>query len=164
MAIFGKLTSLESLFRKTLELEFLYTYLQSLLEKTHIHHQNLIQQEIGSVRHELDHGMHAMTIVYRPTEGVLETHRKYLDFLLVVQGSELVVFGDRGDLRVQNPYDAKQDQETYADDPNLSEVCMHAGMLGIFLDYDAHTTRSHHAQIVRKVVVKVPQELIKLKL
>ncbi|WP_233709721.1 YhcH/YjgK/YiaL family protein [Helicobacter salomonis] len=164
MAVFGKLDSLEPLFGKTLELESLYAYLHSVLEETHTHHQGLMQQEVGSFRRELTHGMHAMEIVYYPVHGVLETHRHYVDFLLVVQGSELVVWGDRHDLEVKNPYDAKLDQETYESSLDVSELRMRAGMLGIFLENDAHTTRPYNEQIVRKVVAKVPKDLIKLKL
>ncbi|WP_121020421.1 YhcH/YjgK/YiaL family protein [Helicobacter vulpis] len=164
MAIFGKLSSLAPLFGKTVELEFLCAYLQSVLDKAHPHHQSLMEQAVESVKRDLDHGIHAMQIVYHPTHGLLETHRQYIDFLLVVQGKEQVVFGDRADLCVQTPYDPKRDQETYADSPLLSAVCMHAGMLGVFLDYDAHTTRPISDDLVRKVVVKVPKNLIKLKL
>ncbi|WP_120945979.1 MULTISPECIES: YhcH/YjgK/YiaL family protein [Helicobacter] len=164
MAIFGKLCSLAPLFSKTVELESLCVYLHSALDQTHPHHQNLMQQEVGSLKLELDHGMHAMQIVYHPTQGVLETHRRFIDFLLVVQGCEMVILADRTDLCVQTPYDPNTDQETYQASPHLSQVCMHAGMLGVFLEYDAHTTCPLDAKLVRKVVVKVPRELVKLKL
>ncbi|WP_104578095.1 YhcH/YjgK/YiaL family protein [Helicobacter felis] len=165
MAIIGKLNTLEHLFRKTRELETLYSYLTNMLTSEHAWHQALRNQKEGSSKRPLEHGMHAMEIVYQPTQdGVLETHRAYVDFLLVVEGSELVLWNDITDLKVQDSYDASIDRQTYYAHSNPCAIPMHAGMLGIFMDYDAHTTRPMDSKLVRKVVAKVPKELIKLKL
>ncbi|WP_104750234.1 YhcH/YjgK/YiaL family protein [Helicobacter cynogastricus] len=165
MAVIGKLDTLEHLFRKTRELETLYDYLKNMLTSGHAWHQSLMTQKEGSTKRPLEHGIHAMEIVYQPTqEGVLETHRAYVDFLLVVEGSELILWSDITDLKVQDSYDANIDRQTYHAHSKPCAIPMHAGMLGIFMDYDAHTTRPIDSELVRKVVAKVPKELIKLKL
>lgn len=166
MAIIGKLDSLEPLFSKTVELEALYAYLKSMLNANHPHHKAFMQAGSGSFRYELEHGMYAMQIAYKPSKGVFETHRMHVDFLLIVQGCEILELGDRSDFVIQDAYDSAQDKETYSNNDRISEVCMRAGCLAVLFPYDVHTTSAHpqSPDLVQKVVAKVPTHLIKLKL
>ncbi|CCF79760.1 hypothetical protein HBZS_102080 [Helicobacter bizzozeronii CCUG 35545] len=166
MAIIGKLNSLETLFSKTLELETLYGYLASMLDTNHPHHQSLIQQQSESQRQDIAHGMHAMHIAYKPLGGVLETHRTYIDFCLVVRGREILNLSDSSDLSIQEGYDSVLDKQTYHNGGHSLEILLQAGWLAILFPTDAHTTSPHpqSLDLVHKVVAKVPANLVKLKL
>ncbi|BEG58167.1 Flagellar motor-switch protein [Helicobacter sp. NHP21005] len=164
MAVIGKLDSLAGLFSKTQELESLYTYLKQICDSKHPACQALLQRQVSSMTKELTAGMRAIEIVYNPELGTLETHREYIDFLLVVMGGEILHLADKTDLSVLAPYNPEKDQETYQHNSLCYQVPLHAGMLAVLFNHDAHTTEAKRPGLVYKVVVKVPASLVKFKL
>ncbi|CCM11872.1 hypothetical protein BN341_2270 [Helicobacter heilmannii ASB1.4] len=152
------------MFSKTQELENLYTYLKQICDPKHPSCQALLQRQVSSMFKELGSGMCAIEIVYSPELGTLETHKECVDFLLVVMGGEILHLGDKTDLSVLAPYNPEKDQETYQHNSLCYSVPLHAGMLAILFENDAHTTEAKKPGLVYKVVVKVPSSLVKFKL
>ncbi|WP_240329058.1 YhcH/YjgK/YiaL family protein [Helicobacter suis] len=164
MAVIGKLVSLASLFSKTQELESLYAYLEAMLDPASSKHQAFLQRKQGVVKQELVQGMSAAEIIYTPSLSLLETHQDHIDFLLMVQGSELLYLGDSTDLEVKQPYDSSLDKQTYKMSESCYSLRLDAGMLAILFSQDAHATAAHTKGLVYKIVAKVPTNLIKFKL
>ncbi|WP_104712678.1 YhcH/YjgK/YiaL family protein [Helicobacter cetorum] len=178
MAIFGKLSSLGHLFKKTQELEILHGYLKDAMQKDNEIHQRVLklpQNEEYQV--SLGHGMIAIEQSYclehakESNEGFFESHQKYVDFQLIIKGIEGAKVLDTSLMQIKTPYNESKDLVVYEPKNSLSFLCLEEGMLAIFFDSDAHALRFYDESFKRyameaifKVVVKVPKELIKLKL
>lgn len=90
-------------------------------------------------------------------EGVLETHRQYLDVQYVAKGQEIMGYAPLENLTTETPYNAEKDFEFYHLTPNTTPVCFCQGMFGIFYPQDAHMPGRHIETVenVCKVVFKV---------
>lgn len=174
MAIIGKLHSLEHLFQKTSELKSLYNYLNNCLQKNHIDHQNIINTPINTEeKFELSDGANGMYAILQsyplknPENAFYETHIKYIDFQLMVKGTEFFEIGDREDFEIKTPYNEEKDLIIYKKSSETSQIRLYQGMLAIFFDSDVHAgglDMNSSNSIVSKVVVKVPKTLVKIKL
>lgn len=174
MAIVGKLHSLEHLFQKTSELKSLYSYLNNCLQIDHINHQTIINTPTNTEKKvELSdeiNGMYAILQSYRlknPENAFYETHIKYIDFQLMVKGTEFFEIGDKEDFEIKTPYDEEKDLIIYKKNLKTSRIRLYEGMLAIFFDSDVHAGGldiDSSNNTVSKVVVKVPKTLVKIKL
>lgn len=174
MAIVGKLHSLEHLFQKTSELKSIYDYLNNCLQTNHINHQTIINTP-PNVEKKVDlsdgtNGMYAILQSYplkNPENAFYETHIKYIDFQLMVKGTEFFEIGDKEDFEIKTPYNEEKDLIIYKRSPKTSKIRLYEGMLAIFFDSDVHAggldIESSHST-VSKVVIKVPKTLVKIKL
>lgn len=174
MAIVGKLHSLEHLFQKTSELKYLYNYLDNCLEKNHTNHQDIINTPINVEKKvELSDGANGMYAILQsyplknPENAFYETHIKYIDFQLVVKGTEFFEIGDKEDFEIKTPYNEEKDLIIYKRSLKTSKIRLYEGMLAIFFDSDVHAGGldiESSNSTVSKVVIKVPKTLVKFKL
>jgi YhcH/YjgK/YiaL family protein len=116
----------------------------------------------GSHRVELGEGVFAIEQVYatKPrAEGFFESHRKYVDLQVVVEGDEAMEVIDAARIAVRDPYDPERDLVTYADTAEASRLRVGAGQATIFFPVDVHMPSlrvTAEPVLVRKVVVKIP--------
>ena len=178
MAVIGNLQSLNYLFKKTSALEELYAYLVSAADPTSTDYARITSMEVGERKLELGHGMFAIEQSYRlkdPSDPqiaeslIYESHRKYVDFQLMVRGSEVFALGDKGDFEILTHYDEVKDFIRYYPKARTSKILLSQNELAIFHPHDVHAgglalEGLEPASLVYKVVVKVPTELLKLKL
>lgn len=174
MAIVGKLHSLEHLFQKTSELKCLYNYLDNCLQKNHTNHQDIINTPINVEKKvELSDGANGMYAILQsyplknPENVFYETHIKYIDFQLVVKGTEFFEIGDKEDFEIKTPYNEEKDLIIYKRSLKTSKIRLYEGMLAIFFDSDVHAGGldiESSNSTVSKVVIKVPKTLVKFKL
>ncbi|AFI06224.1 YhcH/YjgK/YiaL family protein [Helicobacter cetorum] len=178
MAIVGALGSLGHLFKKTQELEILHGYLKNALQKdSEICQRILSLAQNKEHRVHLGHGMFSIEQSYclehaRESEkGFFESHEQYVDFQLIIQGTEGAKVLDRSQATLKTPYDEKKDLIVYEPACETSFLCLTKGMLAIFFENDVHALRFYDKSFERrmteaifKVVVKVPKGLIKFKL
>ena len=113
-------------------------------------------------RVELPGGCFAIEQAYlsklRP-ESFFESHRKFIDIQVVLEGEEAMELADIGRLVVSKPYDAERDLIVYADCADASVLRVKAGEATVFFPVDGHmpTLRTGSvASAVRKTVIKVP--------
>lgn len=111
---------------------------------------------------ELDGGVFVMEQAYETkprSEGFFESHRRYIDVQVVVEGEEIMELADASRMAVKEPYNSERDLIVYQDNPDASLLRMTAGEAAIFYPVDVHMPslrlRAQPA-LVRKVVVKVP--------
>ncbi len=112
-------------------------------------------------RIELAGGAFALEQVYQPkarADGFFESHRKYIDVQVVVEGEEQMELEDISRLVVAEAYNPERDFIKYADTAAASILRMRAGDTAIFFPTDGHMPSLHWrgAGLVRKSVVKVP--------
>lgn len=116
----------------------------------------------GSNRVELGDGVFAIEQVYETkprAEGFFESHRKYVDLQVVIEGDEMMEVIDAARIAVRDPYDPERDLVTYADTAEGSRLRVGAGQATVFFPVDVHMPSLRVATgpvLVRKVVVKIP--------
>ncbi|MSU22351.1 MAG: DUF386 domain-containing protein [Opitutus sp.] len=92
-------------------------------------------------------------------DAFFESHRKYVDVQIVLDGEELMEVGDIARMKARQPYNADRDLIVYEDSTEASLLRVHAGQAAVFFPCDVHmpTLRMRAAPVsVRKCVVKVP--------
>lgn len=170
MAIFGRLDTLSPLFGKTEELEYLQVYLHSLFKPDFL--SRIAPMQAGeNFQTKLDYGMFAITHCYTLKDranSFYESHRKYIDFQVVIEGFERYFIGNQDDFKVLNPYDENKDLVIYSPTQEISNILLKAQELCILFPDDVHSVgmgdSSEVGRLVKKVIVKVPQTLIKHRL
>ena len=96
-------------------------------------------------------------------DAVTESHRKYIDIQLVLQGEEIIRVNNIADLIVKQEYDAERDVIFYeTPSQNNEEVVLQAGMFCLLFPQDAHSPQIavKTPQSVKKVVVKIDKDLL----
>lgn len=118
-------------------------------------------------RYDLEDGMFAIVMSYPTRDSAtakLETHRKYIDIQVTITGAEGIEWFHRDELKVTEEYDKISDVEFY-EYPKLSKckVENYPGYFSALWPHDAHMPQLKVREIeeVKKVVVKVPVELLK---
>jgi YhcH/YjgK/YiaL family protein len=115
-----------------------------------------------SAKHELAGGVFAIEQVYytKPrAEGFFESHKKYIDLQVIIEGGEQMEVADISHLTVSEPYQAQQDLIKYADTTTASILKLAGGAAAVFYPTDGHLTTLRLdgiSQLVRKTVLKVP--------
>lgn len=112
-------------------------------------------------RVELADGAFALEQAYAPKprpEGFFESHRKYIDVQVIIEGEELMEVEDVSRLTVAEAYNPDRDFIKYADTATASVLRMHPGDVAVFFPEDGHmpSLQWRGPGLVRKTVVKVP--------
>jgi YhcH/YjgK/YiaL family protein len=162
MAIFGPLTTVRT---QTALLEWLqpaYAYLDELFTPGSPAQVKLKSLAVGETfRRELPDGNFALEQVYLTklrAQGVFETHRKYVDVQVILEGEEMMEVTHPASLTVRDAYNPDRDAIFYNDFTHGSVLRVRAGDAAIYFPEDAHmgALQVSGPQLVRKVVIKVP--------
>lgn len=89
-------------------------------------------------------------------ESVLETHRKYIDIQIPVDGADVIGWSPLAACRNGQGFEAEKDIEFF-DDEVQSWITVPARNFAIFFPEDAHAPGAFEGGI-RKIVIKVAQE------
>lgn len=163
MAQFGSLAQLAQQ-NNTPQFAAAFAYAAEALTPGSAVHARIAAMAAGTVgRVELAGGAFAMEQVYlaKPrAEGFFESHRKYIDVQVVVEGIETMEVEDIARLTVTQPYDAEKDFIKYGIEvPEASKLVVRAGEATLFFPADGHMPSLRiegKPALVRKTVVKVP--------
>jgi biofilm protein TabA len=165
MAIFGPLSTVRLQLGGQAQFTPAFAYVADLLDPESAAHDRIRQMEADSTgRIELADGAFVIEQVYqtRPRPEVFfESHRKYIDVQVIVEGAERMEVEDISRLTVSQPYLEERDLIKYADTAAASHLAMPAGNMAIFFPVDGHMSTLQPAigpVLVRKAVVKVPVE------
>ncbi|HEY2839157.1 MAG TPA: YhcH/YjgK/YiaL family protein [Pirellulales bacterium] len=118
---------------------------------------DLLRAEPG--RHEIDgDDVFALLQEYKTkpeTEGIWESHRRYMDVQYVIAGVERMGYANVRSLAPRDEYNAERDLIFH--DGEGSFVTVQAGMFTIFAPQDGHMPclAAGEPALVRKVVIKV---------
>lgn len=163
MALTGSLATLRA---QTARLEIFsaaFGYLDELFRAGSPAATRLRAAAVGAnQRIELSGGTFALEQVYLAkarADGFFESHRKYIDVQVVVEGEETLELAEISRLPVRQAYDAERDVIIYADYAGASLLRLGAGEAAIFFPADGHMPGLRSgtvANLVRKTVIKVP--------
>ena len=163
MALFGSLSTVRDQAPKTPGFATAFAYVQDLLRPGSVSHSRLRGLGSGkSQKTDLGDGVFAVEQVYETkprNDGFFESHRKYIDVQVMVEGEELMEVIDASRITVREPYVAERDLITYLDGPDASLLRSVAGQVAVFFPVDVHmpSLQLRSAPVlVRKSVVKVP--------
>lgn len=163
MAILGSFSAVRAQTVPSAVFSVAFAYVEDLLREDSAGRARLRGIAPGaSERIELGGGVYAVEQVYatkaRP-DGFFESHRKYIDVQVVVEGDEVIEVIDAARIAAKDPYNGDRDLITYQDTATASPVKLGAGEAAVFYPVDVHMPglRSGPAPaLVRKTVVKVP--------
>lgn len=111
---------------------------------------------------ELAGGVFVMEQAYESkvrAEGFFESHRKYIDVQIVLEGQETMELADITTIAARGDYNPEKDLLLYEDHPAASLLRMYPGQAAVFFPEDVHMPSLRigtEAVVMRKCVVKVP--------
>ncbi len=165
MAVFGSFATVRQQLGGQTRFDPALAYVGELLDPKSAAHRRIKEMAAGSTeRIELAGGAFVIEQIYqarlRP-EVFFESHRKYIDVQVIVEGVERMEVEDISRLTVSQPYLEERDLIKYADTAASSHLAMPAGNVAVFFPVDGHMSTLQPATgpvLVRKAVVKVPAE------
>lgn len=93
-----------------------------------------------------------------------EMHRKFIDIQLLIAGEEMIEYGlAQPNLALYDDYREEEDYQLTPQIEDKNEVVLKPNMFAIFLPYEPHKPGNcvnHNPKSLRKLVVKVPIELL----
>lgn len=97
------------------------------------------------------------------SQGIFESHRRYIDVQLCLSGSEIIAWAPTKTLKVKKPYVSKDDYALHHKPKHSLELLMTPGTFAVFFPEDAHMPKLSSGQNKRtkKIVVKVATKLVK---
>ncbi len=164
MALFGPLNVLRNQASGTKGFTIALAYALEAVRRGSVEHDRILSLAAGSSeKMELGEGVFAIEQVYQTkprSEGFFESHRRYVDVQVIVEGIEAMEAESTSRLSIDQPYLEERDLIKYADITSTSRLLVRAGDAAIFFPADGHMPGlrvvGEGAVLVRKTVVKVP--------
>lgn len=168
MAIIGKISSIQSQIKvnKT-HLDIISVYIADILSNISIINKRIRNLPIGSFNKvDLSEEIFALEQVFLTKDRedcFFESHKKYIDLQLLIEGEELMEYSDIEKLIVKVKYNDETDFIIY-DTPEkntTSKILLVSNDMAIYFPNDGHMglSKSTNVSIVYKTVIKVPCEL-----
>jgi len=164
MAIIGNLYKLEK-FLAEKNLSIVFEYFKQAIHKESAVHKRIFNLPVDSFEKvNLTEEIFALEQVFYTKdreECFIESHRKYIDFQLVLSGSEQMEYIDIDKLEIDKDYDEQKDLITYKLIDNTSKFLLQENDLAIFFPDDAHIglPKYQDSELVYKTVIKLPVDL-----
>lgn len=162
--IIGNIYKLEK-FLQEKNLEVVFTYFKGALDAQSEVHKRIFSLNAGAFEKvNITDNIFALEQVFytkRREECFIESHRKYIDFQLILSGVEQMEYVDIDKLEIENSYDESKDLIIYKLTDETSKLLLQSGDLAIFFPDDAHIglPMFQESKLVRKTVIKLPIEL-----
>lgn len=167
MAFLSNIDDISSMFKKSETLKILYDYLSSATDKSNDIYKRILMLDCsnGRAENKFDLGFDMVAIEQSYTlnnEGIFESHKKFVDFQLVVYGDECMEVGHIYNFNATNKYNEDRDVINYSRFSEVSKIFLYPKSLLVLFPNDIHAGGFRlKSDIVFKSVVKVPLELLK---
>lgn len=164
MALFGSLQTVKEQVGSHPGFAVAFSYLEDVFAGNSAAGARLRSIAVGETqRVELAGGAFALEQAYRSkarAEGFFESHHRYIDVQVIVEGEEWMEVIDRAHAAAAEPYVDARDLVKYADCSGASRLRLRAGDVAIYYPNDVHmpglAVDEGAGGLVRKTVVKVP--------
>lgn len=163
MAIIGSFATVRAQAPSSEGFTAAFAYVADLLDTGSAARSRLRGMAVGTTqRTELGGGAAAIDQVLATkarAEAFFESHRKYIDVQVVIEGEETMEVIDAGQIATQGEFQPERDLQLYQDTTRASIVRLGPGDAAIFFPADVHMPLLQPragAGAVRKTVVKVP--------
>lgn len=163
MALFGSLATVRAQAPRTPGFDTAFNYVEELLRAgspVQARARAVASGEAEKV--DLGGGAFVMEQAYETklrADAFFESHRKYIDVQVILDGEELMEVADIARMTQRQPYNADRDLIVYEDSSDSSLLRVYPGQIAVFFPADVHmpTLRIRSDGVaVRKCVVKVP--------
>jgi len=164
MAIIGNFFKLKEQF-KDKNLDIVFKYFSQAIDKNSLINKRIYSLPIGSFeRVNISDNIFALEQVFYTKDRkkcFIESHKKYIDFQLILSGIEQMEYIDIDKLTVDKKYDENNDLITYKFTDKTSKFLLEDNDLAIFSPEDGHVGLAKYldSTLVHKTVVKLPVEL-----
>ena len=116
--------------------------------------------EMKTGKHDINENMFVLLNEYETREnklGILEAHKKYIDFQYILEGSEIIEYEPLNNQKIYKKYSIEDDYLLYYSTENKSVIQFNAGMFSVLLPNDLHLPGiiNKSKSKVRKIVLKV---------
>ena len=161
MAIIGNVHKIEK-FLNDKNLEIVFAYFKQAMQKDSEVSKRIFSLPVGSFqRFDITEDVFAIEQVFYTKNRetcFIESHKKYIDFQLILSGNEVMEYVDTDKLEIDIPYDEKKDLITYQLVENTSRILLQPQDLAIYFPDDAHIGLPMYkaSELVHKTVVKFP--------
>ena len=161
MAIIGNLYKLEEFLNKK-NLDIVFNYFKEAVNKNSDIHKRIFNLPVGSFEKvNITEDIFALEQVFYTKDRencFIESHKKYIDFQLILSGNEQMEYIDIDKLKIENSYNEKKDLITYKLVDNTSKFLLQENDLAIFFPDDAHIglPQFKTSELVYKTVIKLP--------
>lgn len=163
MALFGSIATVRMQTRPDAVFAVAWAYVDALTTVgSAVNHRVASLRPGESQKHELAGGVFVIEQAYETkprAEGFFESHRKYVDVQVVVDGDERMEVADLARATVRQPYQEERDLIVYEDVADASALRLHAGEVAVFHPADVHMPSLRAGAgpvVVRKAVLKLP--------
>lgn len=112
--------------------------------------------------HETLFALEQVFITKARNECFWETHQRYIDIQIMIDGIEQMEHSYASKLAIQNPYDPLKDLVVYEDNVKSTKIVLETGDIAIFFPEDAHMGLPMFDGLpskVYKTVIKLPIEM-----
>lgn len=164
MAILTNINNLEKFLKNKIVLD----YLKSVNTEDSEDRKRIFSLPAGSFeKHDLGSGVFALEQSYMTkdrSECFWETHRKYIDIQVHLDGIEQMEHVDFSKLKVKFDYDETKDLILYEDIKDSNKIVMQPNDIAIYFPNDAHMglpMYDNQVSRVFKTVIKFPVEMWK---
>lgn len=168
--LIANINNIRDMFMSNSALKILYDYMLNASNKdSTIYHRILSldchnSQNRMEVKYNLGYDIVAIEQSYKLGGEIrFESHRKFVDFQLIINAKEYMEVGDSVDFRVISSYDDTKDVVFYEKINDVSRILLSPEMLVVLLPYDIHAGGilvDRENSIVYKSVIKVPYSLL----
>ena len=164
MAIIGNIYKVEKLL-KDKKLDLVFEYFKDAIDKNTSINKRIFNLPHGSFEKvNISDEIFALEQVFYTKDRkdcFIESHKKYIDFQLILSGNEQMEYVDIEKLTIENEYDEEKDLITYKLVDNTSKFLLQEKDLAIFLPDDAHIglPKYKESELCYKTVIKLPVEL-----
>lgn len=167
MAIIGNIYKLENFLKdkdKDKDLNLVFDYFKQALDTKSEVHKRIFSLPVGSFdKVNITDDIFALEQVFytkNREDCFIESHKKYIDFQLIISGKEQMEYIDIDKLEVDKSYDKVKDLITYKFVDNTSKFLLESEDIAIFFPDDAHIGLPKYTEpeLVYKTVIKFPME------
>ncbi len=161
MAIIGNIKKIEKLFADK-NLSVVFKYFNEALDVNSKIHQRIFNLPVGAFEKiDITNNIFALEQVFytkNREDCFIESHKRYIDFQLVLSGNEQMEYIDIDKLEIKTAYNEEKDLITYKQANNTSKFLLQPGDLAIFFPDDAHMglPKFEKPELVYKTVIKLP--------
>lgn len=161
----GNIKNIENMFVKSDALKTLYKYFIDIFDSS-IYHRILDLKSDSKSRieskYDLGYEMMAIEQFYNGSYACFESHKKYVDFHILVSGIECIEVGDESSFDIREPYSSTNDVKLYDKKREVSKILLYPTTLVVLFPQDIHACSGINGEIF-KSVVKVPKDLLKFR-
>jgi len=170
MAIVSTIPKASKYFENNEVFNLIFDYFKKCLDIDSIEYKRINQLDVGAFdRFYLTDDIFAIEQVFitkNRDKCFIESHKNYIDFQMVISGSELMEYTDIAKLKIKHNYDIDKDLIVYKMSDDTSKILLKYSDIAIFFPDDGHIGLPMYKEpeLVRKTVIKLPIEYLKERL